>query len=93
MFNTAHDMRALARQIFLSALAETSVEKSFEKHVEVSRRLLRVGEDLHDLNSFSRVFVVAMGKAAYPMAQATAQRITAEGNLEVTRANFARAVG
>ncbi|PYX89195.1 MAG: hydroxypyruvate reductase [Acidobacteria bacterium] len=75
MFNTAHDMRALARQIFLSALAETSVEKSFEKHVEVSRRLLRVGEDLHDLNSFSRVFVVAMGKAAYPMAQALKRQL------------------
>src|SRR5713101_2678842 len=75
MFNAAHEMRALARQIFLSALAETSVEKSFEKHVEVSRRLLRVGEDLHDLNSFSRVFVVAMGKAAYPMAQALKRQL------------------
>ena len=68
-------MRSLARQIFLSALAETSVEKSFEKHVEVSRRLLRVGEDLHDLNSFSRVVVVAMGKAAYPMAQALKRQL------------------
>jgi hydroxypyruvate reductase len=63
-------MRALARQIFVSALAETSVEKSFEKHIEVSRRLLRVCEDLYDLNSFSRILVVAMGKAAYPMTQA-----------------------
>lgn len=63
-------MRALARQIFLSALAESSVEKAFEKHVEVSRRLLRVCEDLYDLSSFARIFVVAMGKAAYPMARA-----------------------
>ena len=75
MSDSAQEMRALARQIFLSALAETSVEKSFEKHVEVSRRLLRVGEDLHDLNSFSRVFVVAMGKAAYPMAQALKRQL------------------
>jgi hydroxypyruvate reductase len=63
-------MRALARQIFVSALAETSVSKSFEKHIEVNRRLLRVCEDLYDLNSFSRILVVAMGKAAYPMTQA-----------------------
>src|SRR5260370_34717503 len=72
MSNAAHDndMRALVRQVFLAALAETSVEKSFEKHVEVNRRLLGVCEGLHDFNSFSRSFVAAMGKAAYPMAQA-----------------------
>src|SRR5260370_10077512 len=72
MSNAAHDnaMRALVRQVFLAALAEASVEKSFEKHVEVNRRLLRVCEDLYDLNSFSRIFGAGMGKAAYPMAQA-----------------------
>src|SRR5260370_9015651 len=72
MSNAANDndMRALVRQVFLAALAGTSVEKSFEQHVEVNRRLLRVCEDLYDLNSFSRIFVAAMGKAAYPMAQA-----------------------
>ncbi|HTC94813.1 MAG TPA: DUF4147 domain-containing protein [Terriglobales bacterium] len=77
MLEAAHDsdMREVARQIFLSALAEASVEKSFEKHVEVSRRLLRVGEDLYDLNSFSRIFAVAMGKAAYPMTQALKRQL------------------
>src|SRR5260370_218347 len=72
MSNAANDndMRALVRQVFLAAIAETSVEKSFEKHVEVNRRFLVVFEVLYDLNSFSRIFVVAMGKAAYPLAQA-----------------------
>jgi len=70
MPDSAQDMRDLARQLFLSSLAETGVEKSFQKHVEVSRRLLRVRDDLYDLTSFSRTFAVAMGKAAYPMAHA-----------------------
>lgn len=70
MGDSAQEMRDLARQLFLSALAETSVDKSFQKHVEVSRRLLRVCDDLYDLTSFSRIVAVAMGKAAYPMARA-----------------------
>lgn len=70
MPDSAQEMRELAQQLFLSALAETSVQKSFRKHVEVSRRLLRVRDDLYDLASFSRIFVVAIGKAAYPMTQA-----------------------
>ena len=74
------EMRVLSRQIFLSALAETSVEKSFERHVEVNRRMLRVCEDLYDLNSFSRILVVAMGKAAYRMTQALKAQLGSMAN-------------
>ncbi|HEY1464972.1 MAG TPA: DUF4147 domain-containing protein [Terriglobales bacterium] len=62
-------MRDLARALFVQSLAQCSVEKAFEKHVSCDRGILRVGEDLYDLNSFSRVFVVALGKAAHTMLQ------------------------
>src|SRR5262245_18290515 len=70
MSEAAQEMRALSRHMFLSALAESSVEKAFERHVEINRRLLRICEDQYDLNSFARILVVVMGKAACPMARA-----------------------
>src|SRR5208337_2410987 len=33
-------------------------------------RILRIGEDLHDLDAYHRVFVVSIGKAAHTMAAA-----------------------
>jgi hydroxypyruvate reductase len=62
-------MRALARQIFLEALGEATVGKAFTKNLECNREVLRVCEDLYDLRSFSRVFAVALGKAARPMVE------------------------
>lgn len=68
--NTARDFRDLARQIFLASLTESSIDKAFARHIDYERGILRVGEDLYDLSSFSRVFAIAMGKAAHPMASA-----------------------
>jgi hydroxypyruvate reductase len=68
-------MRALAREIFLHALAESSIEKAFERHVEYGRGVLRVGPDLYDLGNHNRVRVVALGKAAHPMAEALAAKV------------------
>ena len=39
-------MRAIARQLFLHALSETTVERAFERHVYCERGVLRVCEDL-----------------------------------------------
>lgn len=61
-------MRALAREMFLSALGEATVKRAFQQHLEYTRGVLRVKDDLFDLTSFSRIFAVAMGKAARPMA-------------------------
>jgi glycerate 2-kinase len=63
-------MRGVAREIFTSALNSASIESAFARNVHCERRLLRIGEDLHDLDSYSRVFVVSMGKAAHTMAAA-----------------------
>jgi glycerate 2-kinase len=63
-----HAMRSAAREIFLQALAESSVEKAFTRHLSYDRGVLRVCEDLYDLNSYSRVLVVSFGKAGHRMA-------------------------
>ena len=70
-------MRALARQLFVDALEEVSIERAFQRHLECGRGLLRVKEDLYDLGNFSRVFAVAMGKAARIMAKNLQQQMGA----------------
>jgi hydroxypyruvate reductase len=64
------DMRALAREIFLDTLAECSVAAAFQRNVEYDHGVLRIGEDLYNLDSYTRVFVVAIGKAAHTMTDA-----------------------
>jgi hydroxypyruvate reductase len=63
-------MRETAREIFASALSNASIENAFARNVHCERRVLRIGDDLHDLDSYHRVFVVSIGKAAHTMAAA-----------------------
>jgi glycerate 2-kinase len=63
-------MRDVAREIFTSALRNASIESAFARNVHCERRVLRIGDDLHDLDSYQRVFVVSIGKAAHTMAAA-----------------------
>ncbi|HKW76080.1 MAG TPA: DUF4147 domain-containing protein, partial [Terriglobales bacterium] len=69
-----HSMRALAREIFLHALAEANIERAFEHHLDYQRGVLRVGDDLYDLNTCARVLVVSFGKAAHRMAEILARQ-------------------
>ncbi|MCU1256029.1 MAG: glycerate 2-kinase, partial [Candidatus Angelobacter sp.] len=55
----AHSMRSAAREIFLHALSEASIEKAFDRHVSYQRGVLRVCDDLYDLKSFSRVVSIS----------------------------------
>src|ERR1700693_1262865 len=64
------EMRRTARRFFLRALAEASVEKAFDRHVSCERGLLRISDDLYDLASYSRVFVVSIGKAGHSLVSA-----------------------
>ena len=65
------DLKSVARQIFLHALAEASIPRAFDRHVDLQRGgILRVGEDLYDLHSYSRRYAVAIGKAANTMVEA-----------------------
>lgn len=60
-------MKEIARHIFDHALRESSVGAAFARNISCERGVLRICEDLYDLNSYSRVFVVSLGKAAYSL--------------------------
>jgi len=68
-------MRAAAREIFASALKNASIESAFACHVHCDRGVLRICEDLYDLDSYQRVFVVAIGKAAHTMTEALVAQV------------------
>src|SRR5260370_38439063 len=70
----AHAMRALAREIFLHALAEAGIEKAFARHVSCERGVLRIGDDLYDLKGYSRVLAVSFVKAGHRMAECLARQ-------------------
>ena len=67
--------RQVARDIFQHALAQASVDKGFARHVHCERGILRVSDDLYDLHSYSRVFVVSLGKAGHTMVEALAHQV------------------
>jgi hydroxypyruvate reductase len=71
----AAQMRDVARQIFLDTLSQSSVEAAFERHVTYDRGILRIGDDLYNLDSFTRLLVVAIGKAAHTMAEALVNQV------------------
>jgi glycerate 2-kinase len=68
--DSASDMRAVAQNLFQRALTEGSIDRAFQGNVGCERGVLRVCEDLYDLNSYGRVFVVSIGKAAHSMVEA-----------------------
>src|SRR5579859_3148626 len=63
-------MRDVAREIFAAALKNASIESAFARNVHCERRVLRIADDLHDLDAYNRVFLVSNGKAAHTMAAA-----------------------
>jgi glycerate 2-kinase len=73
--HTFRQMRETARSIFGEALANASIRKAFERHVNCDRGVLRVREDLFDLHSYSRVLVMSLGKAAHSMVEALAEQV------------------
>ena len=68
-------MRTIAREIFQQALREASIAKAFDRHVNCERGILRVCEDLYDLNSYARVFVISIGKAGHTLAEALGSQV------------------
>jgi glycerate 2-kinase len=69
------DFRALAREIFSRTLAEASIEQAFARNVHYERGVLRIGDDLHDLQSYSGILAVSFGKAGHRMAECLAQQV------------------
>jgi hydroxypyruvate reductase len=68
-------MRDAARSIFLQALADASIRAGFARHVQCKGGILRVSEDLYDLNSYSRVLGISLGKAAHTMVEALSAQV------------------
>jgi glycerate 2-kinase len=68
-------MREAAREIFASALKNASIESAFTRHVHCERGVLRICDDLYDLDSYQRVFTVAVGKAAHTMTEALVAQV------------------
>jgi glycerate 2-kinase len=68
-------MRDTARGIFHQALAEASISRAFARHVHCERGVLRICEDLYDLQAYSRVMVVSIGKAGHAMVEGLAQQV------------------
>ena len=60
-------MKQVARHILEHAMRESSVGRAFQRHLGCDKDVLRICEDLYDLSSYARVFVVAVGKAAHSM--------------------------
>jgi glycerate 2-kinase len=73
----AHSMRSVAREIFLQALSEASIEKAFERHVQYQKGVLRVGDDLFNLSTYSRTVCISFGKAAHRMAEILSRQVGA----------------
>jgi glycerate 2-kinase len=67
---TPDSTRDTTRRIFTYALQEASISKAFARNVSCERGILRVCEDLYDLNAYSRVFVVSIGKAGHTLVEA-----------------------
>ena len=67
-------MRDVARDIFQKALAEAGISKAFTRRIECDHGVLRICDDLYDLHSYHRVFVVSIGKAGHTMVQALEAR-------------------
>lgn len=71
------EKRDQARAIFQQALAQASIANAFARHVHCERGILRVCEDLYDLQSYSHVRVISLGKAGHTMAQALSESVGA----------------
>jgi hydroxypyruvate reductase len=68
-------MREKARAIFQHALDQASIEKAFTHHVHCERGILRVREDLYDMQSYSQVRVISLGKAGHTMVDALSRQV------------------
>ena len=67
-------LRSHARRIYEAAISAVSPQQAIRTHLRREDRLLRIGNAQFDLTS-GRVYVIAFGKAATPMAAALADML------------------
>ncbi len=70
----ARELRTMARDIFRDALAESTIQQAFARHLDLDAGVLRVCEDLYPLDTYEKVTVISIGKGAYSMVDALTHR-------------------
>lgn len=68
-----------AREIFLGALADCSIERAFAEQVTIGRSLLVNGTEAVQLEDIERIRIIAVGKASATMLAAVLPRFQAAG--------------
>src|SRR5215813_5248337 len=61
------DLKQLARVIFRETLASIDIPGAMRRKLGCEGRLIKLGEQRFDPTKFSRVGIIAMGKAAHTM--------------------------
>ena len=80
---TQSDLTAVARDIFLHALAACSVPRAMERHLLLENGVLRLSDGaMFTLAGSKRIRVMAMGKAAVPMLDCLLAALSAAGKLD-----------
>ncbi len=63
------EMRARVREIFDHALSECSIPRALGRKLTRDGRYLQVDETIYDLEAFTRVLAISIGKAGYSLAE------------------------
>jgi glycerate 2-kinase len=72
---SARELRLAAREVFQQALAQSTIQQAFARHVNYDRGVLQVGDDLFGLPAYDRVSVISVGKGAHTMAVAFVEQV------------------
>jgi hydroxypyruvate reductase len=70
----AGEWRLRAREVFREALAQSTIQQAFARHVQHERGALRVCDDLYAMSAYPRVSVISIGKGAHSMAEALVEQ-------------------
>jgi len=73
----AHNLKQSAREIFAAALRGLDAGRAVHEAVRLDHARLRVVDHDFDLNSFSNIYSIAIGKAARAMASALSEVLSA----------------
>src|SRR5947209_4419112 len=76
------DLKRIARMIFQETLAAIDIPAVMRRKVRVEGALLHCGEVVLQLHAFSRIRVVAIGKAAHAMLEGLRATLPPELNFE-----------
>ncbi len=69
------DYRQHVAELYAAALAAADPETAVSAHLHITNSQLRIGQEQHYDLGRGRVFLVSVGKAAVPMAQAASRRL------------------